>query len=54
MNSKFIHTKYLAVLLLGIVFLIIATVDVFSATEINIVNGDVYTMTTSKKMDGND
>lgn len=32
MNSKFIHAKYLAVLLLGIVFLIMATVDAFSTT----------------------
>lgn len=52
MNSKFIHAKYLAVLLLGIVFLIVAAVDAFSATEINIGNGDVYTMTTSKEIDG--
>lgn len=52
MNSKFIHAKYLAVLLLGIVFLIMATVDAFSATEINIGSGDVYTVTTSKEVDG--
>lgn len=52
MNSKFIHAKYLAVLLLGIVFLIVAAVDAFSATEINIGSGDVYTMTTSKEIDG--
>lgn len=30
MNSKFIHAKYLAVVLLGIVFLIVAAVDAFS------------------------
>jgi hypothetical protein len=52
MNSKFIHAKYLAVLLLGIVFLIVAAVDAFSATEINIGSGDVYTVTTSKVIDG--
>lgn len=52
MNSKFIHAKYLAVLLLGIVFLIVAAVDAFSATEINIGSGDTYTMMTSKEING--
>ncbi len=52
MNSKFIHAKYLAVLLLGIIFLIVAAVDAFSATEINIGNGDVYTVVAAKEIDG--
>lgn len=30
MNIKFIHARYLAVVLLGIVFLILASVDAFS------------------------
>lgn len=33
MSSKFIHAKYLAVLLLGIVFLVLASVDAFSQSE---------------------
>lgn len=52
MNSKLIPAKYLAVFLLGVVFLILASVDAFSATEINIGSGDTYSMNVESVVDG--
>lgn len=39
MSSKLIHTKYLAVVLLGIVFIVLVSVDAFSQSEVRI-SGD--------------
>lgn len=52
MNIKFIHARYLAVVLLGIVFLILASVDAFSQSEINISGPDTFVMNTSSLVDG--
>lgn len=52
MNSKVIPAKYLAVVLLGIVFIILASVDAFSQTAINIGSGDTYTMSVSNEIEG--
>lgn len=52
MNSKFIHAKYLAVFLLGVVFLVLASVDAFSQSEISISGADTYVMNTSAVIDG--
>lgn len=52
MNSKFIHAKYLAVVLLGIVFLVLASVDAFSQSEINISGPDTFVMNTSALVEG--
>lgn len=48
MSSKFIHAKYLAVVLLGIVFLVLASIDAFSQSEKNplvIANAESTTLT---------
>ena len=44
MSSKFIPAKYLAVVLLGIIFLVLASLDAFSQSEISISGPDTFLM----------
>lgn len=50
MNSKFIHVKYLAVLLLGIVILLLVSFDAFSQSEVSIEAEDTMTLNASNSI----
>lgn len=48
MNAKFFHVKYLAIVLMGIVILLLVSFDAFSQSEIEMGNGDSFSMKSSQ------
>lgn len=48
MNTKFVHVKYLAIVLMGIVILFLVSFDAFSQSEVEMGNGDTFSMQASK------
>lgn len=50
MNSKFVHVKYLAIVLLGVVILLLVSFDAFSQSEIDLGGDDTMVMQTSRDM----
>lgn len=44
MNAKFLHVKYLAIVLMGIVILLLVSFDAFSQSEVDMGAGDTCSL----------
>ncbi|QDK41617.1 hypothetical protein DOM21_09160 [Bacteriovorax stolpii] len=48
MNAKFLHVKYLAIFLMGIVILLLVSFDAFSQSEVDMGAGDTFSLKASQ------